>query len=104
MKIIGKNENGFIATIAHDEIGSLLSINDARRDNIKDRIDIGTELTFTIALSNLSLLRDVKMSGSYSSLAHLKSAKEELDKLTTKLENMEKNLITVQEKIKTGQS
>jgi hypothetical protein len=105
MKIIGKTEQGFITTVTREEIKALLAVNDKRKEveHFKS-IDVGTELSFTVALSNLNLLKDVRLSGSYQTLNYLENAKTELDKLVNQIKSLEQPLLETQKAIKESQS
>lgn len=105
MKIIGKTSGGFIATITNEEVRALLAVNDKRKEseNFKT-IDVGTELSFTVALSNLNLLKDVRLSGSYKTLNYLNDARNELSKLVEQIHSLESPLLETQKMIKDSQS
>ena len=104
MKIIGETNGGFIATISNEEVKSLLALGDTRREKIKDAIRVGVDLSFTLALQNLSLVKDIQISGSYTTLGYLKNAQEQLTKIIESIEGLKVPLYQVQETIKTGQA
>jgi hypothetical protein len=105
MKIIGKTTEGFICTITNNEIRSILSLTDERRKDVEKSIVAGTELTFTTALSNLSVLKDVKVNGNYEDFSYrIKQAKDKLDDIYNSLSAMNKPLIEIQSTIKERQS
>lgn len=105
MKIIGKTAEGFITTVTKEEIKALLAVTDKRREGEEfKRIDVGTELSFTVALSNLNLLKDIKLSGSYNTLNYLESAQKELNAVIEKVKSLEKPLVETQKMIYQSQS
>jgi hypothetical protein len=99
MKVIGKTTEGYICTVTTAEVKSLLSINDARREDINKQIGTGTELTFTEALAKLNLIKDLKLSGSYTALNKLEDTIELLSKAKDIVEGLETPLITLQKEI-----
>lgn len=96
MKIIAHANKGYIIEASKGEVEALLGKTDGRRTST---LDIGTELSFTIALTNLNLLRDLKLNDSYRALYELKKAKEEVDKAVLVLESTNIELIKVQKTI-----
>lgn len=99
MKIIAKTDNGFLCTVTNNEVKSLLGLNDTRKDDIDKNIKIGTELTFTTALSNLNLLKDVRLSGSYRSLDRIKDCIKEMTEVMKIIEGCETPLVEIQKDI-----
>ena len=76
MKILGKSNEGFIASLTNTEMKALLAMQDARKDNVREKIQVGDDLTFTTALTNLNLLKDISLSDSYRALYELKRLKK----------------------------
>lgn len=99
MKIIAKTDNGFMCTVTSNEVKSLLGLNDTRKDDIEKNIKIGTELTFTTALSNLNLLKDVRLSGSYKTLNKLQDSINELNGVLNVIKGCETPLVEIQKDI-----
>lgn len=102
MKVIGKTNNGFILEATNEEVKSLLPLTDNKRNEL-GKIGFGDDITFTTALTNLNLLKDIKMSESYSALTYLKNGRHELDGIIKKLEGVEAQLIVTQDKIRRNQ-
>lgn len=104
MKIIGETNGGFIATISNDEIKSLLALGDERRGKVKDTIKVGVDLSFTVALQNLNLAKDIQLSGAYTLLQELANAQGKLNTVIEQIQGLKAPLYTLQEAIKTGQA
>lgn len=104
MKVIGKTDKGFILEASNEEVKALLAKVDTRKGSVSASITIGTELTFTIALSNLDLLKDIRLSESGKALAALIVAKQRLEDVIQVVEKAEINLNAVQDKIKVQQA
>jgi hypothetical protein len=99
MKVIGKTENGFIIEASNLEIDSLLAANHVKKGKYSE-LKVGEELTFTTALTNLNLIKDLSLSDNYRALHELKQAKEELEKAIKIVEGLNAPLTEVQKQIK----
>lgn len=104
MKIIGETNEGFIATVSYKEIDSILAIGDSRKGKVKESIKVGSDLSFTLALQNLNLIKDIQLTESYSVLSKLKDAMVSLDTVISNVEGLKTPLYEVKELIKTGQA
>jgi hypothetical protein len=104
MKVIGKTSEGFITTVSNEEVKALLSINDSRKKEKFDEIKVGTDLTFTVALTNLNLLKDLRLTGNYRTLHELLEAKNELQKAIDIVTKTDIALLEVQKIINESQS
>lgn len=102
MKIIGQTRNGFILEADTNEINSLLALSDSRKGKAAD-VPVGTELTFTTALTNLNLIKDLSLTSDYRTLYELKQAKVEIDKAIDIVEKLKIPLIEIQKEIKVRQ-
>lgn len=67
------------------EVVALLAQGDARRAKLHEAVIVGTELTFTAALQNLSAVKDITLSGNYKTLESLAKAISELQTIEAKL-------------------
>lgn len=97
MKIIAHTTEGYVVSISQKELKALLAKDDSRKANTK--LEIGTELSFTLALQNIEMLENLKISDSYQVLHYLKEAKIKLDGLVTGMIELEKPIIEVQRTI-----
>lgn len=104
MKIVGKTNTSYITEVTYNEVKAVLSKNDERqRENKYEKLDIGTDLSFTHSLERLTLIKDVKLSGSYRALDILDEAAKEISNVINIVKGIEVDLIkTQQDIIKTG--
>lgn len=103
MKIIGKTNGGFIIEASQTEMKALLANSDTRRADIEKTLVVGVELSFTTALHNLALVKDISIDGSYQTLGRLNDAYSELGKVIKIVEGVKEPLLTIQSKIKEAQ-
>lgn len=104
MKIIANAPEGYITSLTFNEVKALLSVNDNRKTDLTKNIRVGDELTFTVALANLNLLKDVRIEGSYEALGELKKAANMLQKSIDIIDNAGGHLTIIQDKIKNQQA
>ena len=103
MKIIGKTQNGFILEADNTEIKSVLALSDTRRGKTLE-IEVGTELTFTTALTNLNLIKDLSLTDRFKTLYELKEAKDQIENAIQIVEKVNTPLLEIQKEIKTRQN
>lgn len=98
MKVIGTTTTGFIIEASNSEINSLLAIQHAKKGKPSE-IKVGEELTFTTALTNLNLIKDLSLTDSYKTLSRLKEAQIELNKAIEIVEGLKAPLAEIQKEI-----
>lgn len=99
MKIIGHTTDGYLCQVSNVEMKSLLGRDDGRkRDN--SRIGIGNDITFTNALVNMEILKEISMSSSYGTLTQAKDALAKLEGIVVILEAINFNIINIQGQVK----
>lgn len=103
MKVIGKTADGFICEVKEYELDAILGLNDTRKSKVKTEISAGAEITFDIALRNLDLLKDLKLTSSYGALTKLREAQSSLKSIIDVVEKTDLELLKVQERIKKSQ-
>lgn len=98
MKIIGKTADGFICEASEGETRAVLGLN-ATSDDVK-KLTVGNEITFSKALHNLSLLRDVRNSNTYNALEKAKLLQNEINSVVTKLQAIDSAADQLRDQIK----
>lgn len=98
MKIIGKTEKGFICEVTKSETRAVLGLNATEKQ--VDELNIGEEITFSKALHNLALLRDVRSSNIYYALQGAEKLQSEVNNVVAKLKAINEAAESLNDKIK----
>lgn len=98
MKIIGKTADGFICEVSKSETRAVLGLNATEKD--VDELKVGGEVTFSKALHNLALLRDVRSSNVYYALQGAEKLQLEVNNVVTKLKAINEAAEALNDKIK----
>lgn len=98
MKIIGKSTDGFICEVGKSEVRAVLGLNATVKD--VEELNVGGEITFSKALHNLALLRDVRSSNIYYALQGAEKLQSEVNSVVEKLKAINDAASSLNDKIK----